>query len=185
MKFEELLKAQGLSEEQITSITGAMTKEKIYTTSLENADDRYSKLKGQKENLEGELNTANTTIADLKKASKGNEELQNKIKEHEATISTMKTENDAKIRNLTIDSAIDKALIGAKHSDLLKGQFDREKLVVGEDGTIQGFDEQLTILKETYKDFFEEKLTGNPPANNGGSKGDTDPFLQGFDEAFN
>lgn len=67
MKFEELLKAQGLDDNQVKSILGAMKKEKIYTTSFENAEERYNKLKGQKEDLEGQLKTSNNTIKDLKK----------------------------------------------------------------------------------------------------------------------
>lgn len=45
MEFKELLKAQNLTDEQINNITAKMKEEKIYTTSLENADERYTKLK--------------------------------------------------------------------------------------------------------------------------------------------
>ncbi len=46
MKFEEILKAQGLTDEQIKAVMGVMKKEKIYTTTLENAEERYNKLQG-------------------------------------------------------------------------------------------------------------------------------------------
>lgn len=45
MEFKELLKAQNLTDEQINNITAKMKEKKIYTTSLENADERYTKLK--------------------------------------------------------------------------------------------------------------------------------------------
>ena len=167
MNFEELLKAQGLNDEQIKSVIGAMKKEKIYTTNLENIEDRYNKLKGQKEDLEEQLNTANNTIKDLKKNNADNEELQKTIKQHEDTIKTQKAEYEKKVRNLTLDSAISSALTKAKakHSDLLASKIDRDKLVINEDGTVTGLDEQLKGFKETYKDMFEVALSGGTPSN--------------------
>lgn len=167
MNFEELLKAQGLNDEQIKSVIGAMKKEKIYTTNLENIEDRYNKLKGQKEDLEEQLNTANTTIKDLKKNNADNDELQKTIKHHEDTIKTQKAEYENKVRNLTLDSAISSALTKAKakHSDLLASKIDRDKLVINEDGTVTGLDEQLKGFKETYRDLFEVTLWGGTPPN--------------------
>lgn len=166
MKFEELLKAQGLTDEQIKAVMGAMKKEKIYTTTLENAEDRYNKLKGQKDDLEGQLKTSNETIKELKKNNADNEELQKTIKQHEETIKTLKTDSEKKIRNLTLDSAINNALTKAKakHSDLLSSKIDRDKLVINEDGTVTGLDEQIKSCKETYKDLFEVTLGGGTPA---------------------
>ncbi|MEG1495268.1 MAG: phage scaffolding protein [Bacilli bacterium] len=182
MKMEELLKAQGLTDEQVKSVMAGMATNKIYTTSLENADERYTKLKGQKEDAEEQLKTANTTVADLKKNNKDNETLQATIKAHEDTIITLKADSDSKIKNLTIDSAIDKLLTTnkAKHSDLLASKFDREKIVVAEGGKIEGLDEQFKGIKENYKDLFEEKITGTTPNNSGGGQAASDPFLEGF-----
>ena len=167
MNFEELLKAQGLTDEQIKAVMGAMKKEKIYTTTEEKADERISKLKSQKEDLEGQLNTANSTIKELKKNNADNEELQKTIKQHEDTIKTQKAEYENKVRNLTLDSAINNALTKAKakHSDLLASKIDRDKLVINEDGTITGLDEQLKGFKNTYKDLFEATLGGSTPPN--------------------
>ncbi|MBB6622239.1 phage scaffolding protein [Clostridium gasigenes] len=170
--MEELLKAQGLTAEQIKVVMAGMVTNKIYTTSLENADERYNKLKGQKEDAEEQLKTANTTMTDLKKNNKDNETLQATIKTHEGTIATLKTDSDAKIKNITIDTAIDKLLATnkAKHSDLLASKFVREKLVVAEDGKIAGLDEQFKGIKETYKDLFEETIKGKTPNNTGGAQ---------------
>lgn len=121
-----------------------------------------------------QLKTANTTITDLKKNNGDNEALQTKVKEYENTIKTQKADYEAKVRNLTLDGAIEKALAGAKakHSDLLSTKIDREKLLISEDGKVSGLDEQLKGLKETYKDLFEEKISGPTPANpEGGTKG--------------
>ncbi|NFA43979.1 hypothetical protein EXM65_15745 [Clostridium botulinum] len=166
--LEALLKKLGIAEDVIQKVIKGMSEEKIYTTKEENIEDRYSKLKGQKEDLETQLSTANTTIKDLKKNNGGNETLQKTIKNHEATIETLKKDSEAKIRNLTLDGAIEKALVGAKarHSDLLSSKIDREKLLISEDGKVSGLDEQLKSLKDGYKDLFESTVSGTTPENN-------------------
>ena len=82
------------------------------------------------------------------------------------------------MRNLTLDSAIEKALskANAKHGDLLSTKINKEKLVIGEDGKVTGLDDQLKELKETYKDLFEEKISGIPPANPEGGSGGNNTY---------
>lgn len=58
--------------------------------------------------------------------------------------------------NIVINNAIETALNGVKHKELLKGQFDLSKIKLDKDGNIKGIDEQLTTIKENYKDFFEQ-----------------------------
>ncbi|NFG25218.1 hypothetical protein FDB64_05150 [Clostridium botulinum] len=165
--LEALLKKLGIAEDVIQKVIKGMSDEKIYTTKEENIEERYTKLKEQKEDVEGQLKTANTTIKDLKKNNGDNETLQKTIKDHEATIETLKKDSEAKIRNITLDGAIEKALTKskAKHTDLLATKIDREKLVISDGGKVSGLDEQLKGLKESYKDLFEEKLSGKPPVN--------------------
>lgn len=132
-----------------------------------------------------QLKTANTTISNLKKNNTDNETLQKTIKDHEATIVTQKTDYESKIKNLTLDTAINSLLTTnkAKHSDLLASKFDREKLVINADGTVTGLDEQFKGIKDTYKDLFEQTLGGNPPANpEGGSGGATGVTKEQFNK---
>ena len=166
MNLIEILKAQNLTDEQINKITSSMKENKIFETSLENVDEEYSKLKTEKEDLEGQLNTANTTIKDLKKNNKDNEALQQTIKDHEATIETLKIDSASKIKKLTLDNAINSKLskVDDRYKKLLQGQFDREKLIVKEDGTVEGLDEQVKTLSETYSEWFEDTT----PSNTGG-----------------
>ncbi len=175
MPFKELLKSI-VGEEQTTAILNGMKEKKIYISSNENVDERYTKLKGQKEDLEQQLATANTTITDLKKATKGNEDLQKKLTDYESKIQTLQQESEAKVRNLTLDHAIEKLLTtnNAKHVDLLKAQFNRDQLEITEDGVIKGLDDQFKAIKESYSDLFQAQLTGNTP-NNTGSSANTDP----------
>ncbi len=67
---------------------------------------------------------------------------------------------------MKIDAAINKALAdnNAKHAELLAGKIDREKLIVSDDGTVSGLDEQMKGLKESYKDLFNPVLSGRNPA---------------------
>lgn len=175
MPFKELLKSI-VGEEQTTAILNGMKEKKIYISSNENVDERYTKLKGQKEDLEQQLATTNTTITDLKKATKGNEDLQKKLTDYESKIQTLQQESEAKVRNLTLDHAIEKLLTtnNAKHVDLLKAQFNRDQLEITEDGVIKGLDDQFKAIKESYSDLFQAQLTGNTP-NNTGSSANTDP----------
>lgn len=118
-----------------------------------------------------ELDAANKTISDLKKENADNEALQNTIKTHEATIRQMKTDHDKEIKGMRIDAAINRVLAAnnAKHADLLAGKFDREKLIVADDGTVSGLDEQVKGMKETYKDLFGPSISGRNPENPDGS----------------
>lgn len=169
MTLAEILKAQGLTDEQIATITGEMSSNKIYTTNEENIDVRYNKLKTERDDLKVKLDTADTTITDLKEANKENETLQSTIKTHEDTIATLKTDYDTKVRDMSIQSAIQSKLTDTKYPELLETKFDKKKLTVSEDGTVLGIDEQLTNIKESYKDLFTPVVTGRPPNNTGGA----------------
>lgn len=168
-KFKQFLIKQGLTEEQANGIVKGMGAEKLYISENENIDERYSKLKAKKEDLEGQIKTANTTIADLKKNNADNETLQQTIKDHEATIKTQREDFEAKIRNMTLDTAINNWLANnkAKHSELLADRFDRDKLVIKESGEVEGLEEQGNGLKEAFKDLFtvEKVLGGKQPPN--------------------
>lgn len=58
-------------------------------------------IKTEKANLAKELETANTTIADLKANNADNQTLQTKIAEHETTIKQLKQEHQAELTKLT------------------------------------------------------------------------------------
>lgn len=157
----KFLEDLGLTKEQIDSVMDENGKD------IEAEKEKSSSTTTELEDIKIQLKEANTTITDLKKNNGDNEALQTKVKEYENTIKTQKADYDTKVRNLTLDGAIEKALTGAKakHSDLLSTKIDREKLLISEDGKVTGLDEQLKGLKETYKDLFEEKISGATPAN--------------------
>lgn len=164
MEFKELLKAQSLTDEQINNITAKMKEEKIYTTSLENADERYTKLKSQKADLDEQIKTANTTITELKKNNKDNEALQQTIQDHETTIENLKKESAQKDFNYALDSALKDNK--CKNAKALKALLDLDNIKFNE-GKLEGLEGQLTALKESDGYLFD---TSNPaPGNTGGT----------------
>ena len=161
MKLIDILKAQGLTYEQISKITASMKENKVYETSLENADERYSKMKGKKEDFEGQLKTANDTIADLKKNNADNETLQNTIKDHEATISTLQKEAETKDFDYALDTALKESK--CKNTKALKALLNMEVIKVNGD-KVEGLEDQLKTLKESDSYLFdvaEEQNNGN------------------------
>lgn len=182
MKFEELLKAQGLTDEQIKAVTDAMSKEKIYTTTLEKADERYEKLKIKKEALQEELGEANTTIADLKKDNKGNEDLQKKVKEYETTIETLKKDSENKNFEMALELELTKA--NAKKTKAVKALLDIDKIKQKEDGTFEGLNEQLESLRESDNYLFntgEVKPDYTPAGGGSASTGDLATLMRNKD----
>lgn len=112
-------------------------------------------------NIKTQLKTANDTITTLKESNEDNETLQTKIKEHEDTIKTLNTNHKTELENLKKTSAINNLLLTnkAKYPELLKDKFDLSKVTVKEDGTVEGLTDQLTTIKESYKEMFSEEQT--------------------------
>lgn len=154
MTLQEILKSQGLSDEQIKSVVGEMKQNKIFTSGEENLDIRYNKLKGEHDSKIEELTKANQLIDELKKSNKGNEDLQSKISEYETTIADL----NAKLEETQIQSAVKVALLENKALDIdyltfkLKG---KEELKLDKDGKIKGIDDMIAGLKAQFPNQFE------------------------------
>lgn len=159
MTLQELLKSiEGLTEDQQKAILEGMKKNKIFTASEENLDVRYGKLKTDHDNLTAEHKKSTDLIAELQKATKGQEAVQGKITEYEQTIQKLqeeavqaKTESALKIGLLSA---------GAKSSDidylLFKMEHDGDwKPELGEDGQIKGLDDKVKGLKTQFPSQFE------------------------------
>lgn len=171
--LKEILKNSGIEDEKIDELVGSINKELPKHFIPKN---KYNEIAEIRKDLEEQLNTANATIEELKKSNKDNEELQKQIKQYEEQLKNLKAESEAKIRDLTLDNAIRLALKEnkAKFDDLLIGKVDKSKLTIKEDGTIEGLDEQINTLKETYKELFIEPVSGVTPNNTGDSFGGAD-----------
>lgn len=167
MTLEEILKSQGLTDEQIKTITGEMKQNKIFTSSEENIDIRYGKLKQDFENLTTQHGESTKLIEQLKAGTKNSEELQGQITAYEGKMATIKTEYDQKVADLEaklaaeqLNNAINLALRDAKCTDpdylafKLREKY-KDELVLGEDGKIKGMDDKLAGLKTQFPGQFE------------------------------
>lgn len=159
MTLKEILKAKGLSDEDIESVVGEMKQNKIFTTSHENMDVRYPKLKEDHEALTTEHGESTKLIEQLKAGSKDNEALQAKIAEFETTVATLQAEN-AKIK---VESAARFELAAAKAIDVDYMLFklkEKGDLELDDNGKIKGFDDKLAGLKTEHPTQFGSEGNG-------------------------
>lgn len=151
MTLQEILKAKGMSDEDIESTLGEMKQNKIFTTSHENMDVRYPKLKADHDSLTAQYGESTKLIEQFKTGAKDNEALQGKITSYENTISQL-TEQ---LNQQKIDSAMDRKLIaaGAKFDDLdyLKFQWKKKgDIVLDDNDEIKGGDDAIAGLKTQH-----------------------------------
>ena len=106
-----------------------------------------------------ELDTANSLIADLKKASKGNEEMQGKISGYETQVQQLQTQlQETKVKAalkvaLLSEKALDIDYLTFKVNEKLKEQ--GKALELDENENIKGWDEIRDGLKTQFPKQFE------------------------------
>jgi len=153
-KLTEILKAQNLGDDAIQAIMDAMKADGVYLSSEENMDIRYGKLKTQHDGTAKSLEEAQSTIAQLQKAAKGNENLQQIIKEHEQKEAQLQAE----LTKAKIEAEIKVGLLAEKALDVDYLTFKlREKgeLELDENGKIKGWEDKLSALKTQLPNQFE------------------------------
>ena len=171
MTLEEILKAKGLSDDDVKSVIGEMKQNKIFTSSEENMDIRYNKLKGDFDNLTAQHGESTKLIEQLKAGTKDSEKLQGQITAYETQVNELQEQ----LKKAQLDAAVQVALLGAKVTDIDYMTFrlnEKGDLELGEDGKIKGIDDKIAGLKTQYPTFFESKtddslIDPNPlPRNN-------------------
>ena len=159
MTLSELLKANGVAEDVIEKITAAMKENKIFTASEENLDVRYGKLKRDHEGTVKQLEEANGLIEQLKKSTKGNEDLQGKITGYETKVSELESE----LAETKRKAAIKVALLSEKALDVdyltfkLESKLKEENrtLELDDNDNIKGWNDMLSGLKTQFPGQFE------------------------------
>lgn len=114
-------------------------------------DDITNQLTGK----QSELDAANGLIEELKKGTKGNEELQGKVTAYETQV----TQLQEQLRQTQLDSAIKVALLGAKATDVDYMTFkikEKGDLELDEKGNIKGIDDKIAGLKTQFPSQFEK-----------------------------
>ena len=133
--------------------------------SKEKYDSETERLNGLITGKDTEIGNANKLIEELKKASKGDEGMQQKI-------STYETENarlQQELEETKVSSALKVALLSAKTDDtdymtfkikeMLKEK--GEELKIDDDGNIKGWNDMLTTLKTQFPAHFESSEGGS------------------------
>lgn len=175
MEFLKEILGEDLYEQvktKVSSYNEKADKDKRISIANVNGDEyvtkaKYSQLQTDLDNTKTSLNTANTTIADLKKSNGDNATLQQKIAEYETEKANLETKHKETTEKLIKESAIKDALYNekAKHPELLLGKFDLSKILLDEKGekVVSGIEDQMKSNKETYKDLFGEVEPTNTP----------------------
>ena len=166
MTLAELLKAKGIEDDAIKAIQEEMKANKIFTASEENLDVRYGKLKTDHDGKLAELTEAQNLIAELKKSTKGQEDLQGKIGAYETQVAQLQAE----LEKTKLEAAIKVELLSSKALDVDYLTFklkEKGELALDENGKIKGWDDKIAALKvqfptqfeaETQKKILENKL---------------------------
>lgn len=153
MTIQEILKKQGLTDEQITAITADMKTNKLFTAGEENLDIRYKDLQGKFEGKDKEHKEAAALIEQLKKDNAGNGSLQIKVTEYETKMAQLQTE----LQQTKVDAALKVALLENKGLDVDYLTFkikEKGELKLGDDGKVKGIDETIAAMKTQYPTQF-------------------------------
>lgn len=136
---------------------------------------KYDALQALLDGKTNELTTANNLIADLKKSTKNDEELQGKITTYEGKVEQLQQE----LEQTKLDNAVQIALLEAKATDVDYMTFklkEKGEIKLDENGKIKGWEETLKGLKTQFPNQFEgssqkkieEHKLDNSQDNNGG-----------------
>lgn len=152
MKKEEFV-ALGISEELA---------EKAATASAEELKgmvprDRMNEVSEENKQLKAAKKKAEDDLEELKKTAGDNEALTKQISDLQESQKQRAAEYDAQIKALKLTNAIRAGITDAQDADLVAGLVDQKKLILGDDGSVTGLDEQLKALRESKPFLFKAK----------------------------
>lgn len=154
MTLIEILKAQGLTDEQIKAVTDDMKKNKIFTAGEENLDIRYSKLKTDHDALTAQHAESTKLIETLKAGTKDSEAMQGKITAYETQVAQLQDE----LKKTQVEAAVKVALLAARAVDVDYMTYklkEKGELELDEQGHIKGIEDKLAGLKTQFPAMFE------------------------------
>jgi predicted RNase H-like nuclease (RuvC/YqgF family) len=173
--LKELLKKAGIEEEKVDSTIADINKElpKYFIPK-----DKYNEVAEAKKKLETDIAERDKQLEQLKAAAGSNEELKKQIETLQAENKKASEEWQAKMAQMQLDFAIEKALTAAKAKNpkAVKALLDMEKVKL--DGEkLLGLDDQLKELQKSDAYLFGESgkvgSGTNPP---GAGTGEVNPW---------
>jgi DNA-directed RNA polymerase subunit F len=171
--LKEILKKAGIEEGKLDSVIGDINKElpKHFIPK-----DKYNEVAEAKKQLEKDIQERDNQLEQLKNAAGNSEELKAQIEQLQAENQKAAEEWQAKMAQMQLDFAIEKALAAAKAKNpkAVKALLDMEKVKL--DGEqLLGLDDQLKAIQQSDPYLFGESGkvgsgtnppgAGNPEAN--------------------
>ena len=152
--LKEILKKAGIEEGKLDSVIGDISKElpKYFIPK-----DKYNEVAEAKKKLEADIQERDNQLEQLKNAAGNSEELKAQIEQLQAENQKAAEEWQAKMAQMQLDFAIDKALTAAKAKNpkAVKALLDLEKVKLDGDKLL-GLDDQLKAIKESDAYLFGE-----------------------------
>ena len=149
----------GISEELATKAAEASKKE------LESyvQKSKYDLAVTEKETLEIQIKEHGKQLEELKKAAKGSEELEKKVKELQDNAAASKAKYEKQINDIQLNHAIDTALkeAKAKNAKAVRSLLDMNDIVL-DDGKVKGLDKQIKKLQEAEDSKFLFESVADP-----------------------
>jgi len=152
--LKELLKKAGIEEEKVDGVIADISKElpKYFIPK-----DKYNEVAEAKKKLETDIQERDKQLEQLKNAAGNSEELKAQIEQLQVENQKAAEEWQAKMAQMQLDFAIDKALTAAKakNAKAVKALLDMEKVKLDGDKLL-GLDDQLKAIKESDAYLFGE-----------------------------
>lgn len=173
--LKEILKKAGIEEGKLDSVIGDINKElpKHFIPK-----DKYNEVAEAKKKLEADIDERDKQLEQLKNAAGNSEELKAQIEQLQAENQKAAEEWQAKMAQMQLDFALERALAAAKakNAKAVKALLDMEKVKL--DGEqLLGLDDQLKAIKESDPYLFGESgkvgSGTNPP---GAGTGEANPW---------
>lgn len=157
MKRDQL-KELGLTDEQINSVMG------LHGQTVNELNSKVVKAEQKRDQFKEQLDSNQIELDALKKSAKGNEELTQQLADLQSKFDEAKQESEKKLADQQKDFAIKLALkeTDALDEDIILQLLDKDAIKVTDDG-LEGFKEQLDVLKENKNFLFQDKEI-TPPA---------------------
>lgn len=152
MKKEEFT-ALGISEELAAKAETASLKELEGYVAKEQLDTANA----EKKQLQEDIASRDKQLEELKKSSGDNAELKKQIETLQETNKSEAKKHADEMKELRLTSAIKLAITGKVHDeDMAAALFDRTRLVLAEDGSVSGLNEQLESIRKEKAFLFKE-----------------------------
>ncbi|MDN4069256.1 phage scaffolding protein [Paenibacillus vini] len=168
--LKKILEAQGLSGEQIKSITeGVENNYKGYVP-----EHRFEEVNTARKQAESDLKERDKQLEILSKSTGDNEALKEQIKKLQGDNKAAAEKYEADVQELKLNTALKLVLNGQAHDpDIVAGLLDKTQIKIGEDGSIiAGLDDQLTALRGSKGFLFAEKPESKGPTFKGAAPAD-------------